>query len=1797
MQQQQQRQAAAAVAGSAGGQQTQTMPQWEQFYQKEDLTTRLRNIIDEYPVGTGPFKEFLQNADDAAARRFGLCLDCGTYGTDSLLSSGLAAWQGPALVVFNSGVFSERDFASISNVGKSEKFEDAGKIGKYGLGFNVSYHFTDVPSFVSADQLVQFDPHAKHLPSNLPGLRAGFTTLPPAQCADQIAPFAAAAACFGAGKGQLAAASELRAGGFAGTIFRLPLRSAAQAAASEISGAHLQVDEIRQQLLAFGRELAAQSLIFLKHVEEVVIYELPAAAGEAPALLYSCSVVGSTPSLRAARTMVSDAAKQWPKHAGQASEADCTVTLELELATMLHTPGEPPLAGSERWRVIAGLAGGAEAEAAAASLNQLSWVGVAARVGGGGGGPVALAGRAYSFLPLPVATGLPLHVNAAFALTSNRRDLWRDGDDMAGAGAAKAAWNRHLLRNLGQTYATTLEAEALAADAEAGARGGGGGGYALWPDLAGALPPFDLTARAALVAVAEQGRRVFWDETGLIHRRLSEVAFDDPAFALLCRGEVELLALLAGNGLVVVSPPQFVRAGLKTALEGVKAAGARTVGVELLCGALRAAGPAAVAALGSSAAAAVLRYVLDGWEAHDAQRLGHLCGLPLLPLADGTRGTFLPSKQTGGGQCYYGLAAEYHGMFGPTFRHRLVDTSSSCFEQLILPAVALTLNVRPLDAVALADNLQHILPPGWRGREVVWLGAADRRLSGTEADRAAADAAEAAATKPAAVVVAEEEVIEDEDAWSRPGKGKKKRGEGGAKKKKKAHHQTVDAVQDHKPAHEAPAEDGPVDLAAVQQRLEVLWRYCSTAGLRAAEVKLLLGAGWPIVLAGTTGRIAGADSFEPQWAFSHEYAKRRGGILPKTELSAAEAKALHPVGILLLPPDAPPALIQAGTRRREVAAAAVVSFAAGPAAELGVVEGAALRALCLSWWRQSAGGFELPADNDGDERMEQQDENELSEPAVEGADEVLTSSTRFAPARAIHITPEMLRQLPLFSSRGLAFVAAEAADGDPGAVAAPSSSWDELLEKIADELLCVSAADVPAGPPNAGGLPGTVKAAHWRQLHIEGLDELLAVAGVHRTEELGFISRWLIPHFEDRKFDWFTEGTSLAILNAVSEQKLWRASKENTDAARVLRFCRRARFIAAGPSHQRSWHAVKEFVDPEDAIFSHVFDHPAARVTAPRYPPTTYQTPGSLAAMRACGLQSLREPAVFAKVAAAVKPGDVEAGRMLVGFFANTVKPGQGLSDWTANDWARILAIPWLPAYTLDPAALPPPELAPPPTASGLRALRRRMAAELAGGVGGGPGGGKKQKGKKFGKFGQGRLEGVSWDMDMDDGDSDFDSMEQADDISAEAVLREVEALLSKAEAGGGLSAPPDGVVAVATLISGRQCKEGVGAVLPTLGWTAWSATLVLDKSVEKLPPAILGRLGLPSRAPLKNLLGHLATVTAVWAAGPRLPAGGPVLAARQAAVVLGLLEVHEALLATPPSKRAEARQRAAKALGRAPLVLHEDGSMVRCSQVYVDLETDLGPTCRAPPPQLSCFYHLLQLLGAPAVPIDQRPEPTVSIDLNPVMILSSAGVDLLVGKAGGAGGGRSFATRHPLADVRVELSSGCGPLYCHSLVLSAGSDAFRAQLAGFGLETRTVCDGGPPVATLDLSAMEWATEPGVAALIGYLYIGEVEELGPSWEAGGEAAVSEATVVLACELLQLADHFLLERLKEVCEVYLAAENVVDVSNVCALLTHAASCNAPQLVAICRFYIVSMQELVTQTDEWAQLPEATKRMVV
>jgi sacsin len=137
------------------------------FGQKVDLTASIRNILRNYPEGTAILKELIQNADDAGAHSISFTLDCRSHSADSLAGNDLAQFQGPALHVYNDAIFTEEDFKSIQRIGDSLKSaaEIKSKIGRFGIGFNAVYHWTDLPSFISSNYLVMLDPQARFLPN------------------------------------------------------------------------------------------------------------------------------------------------------------------------------------------------------------------------------------------------------------------------------------------------------------------------------------------------------------------------------------------------------------------------------------------------------------------------------------------------------------------------------------------------------------------------------------------------------------------------------------------------------------------------------------------------------------------------------------------------------------------------------------------------------------------------------------------------------------------------------------------------------------------------------------------------------------------------------------------------------------------------------------------------------------------------------------------------------------------------------------------------------------------------------------------------------------------------------------------------------------------------------------------------------------------------------------------------------------------------------------------------------------------------------------------------------------------------------------------------------------------------------------------------------------------------------------------------------------------------------------------------------------------------------------------------
>ena len=266
-----------------------------EFGQHEHLCTRLNNILSQYPCDVSIFKEFIQNAEDATASEIAFVVDRrDTFGEKSLMADN-ASWKSlqrmPSLLVFNNRMFEEKDIESIRQLGVGGKGESLDKIGRFGIGFNVAYHVTDCPMFVSygeggqAKNFCVFDPNFHFVPKarcKQPGARYIMKNVDGKNSSehfqDQFAPFlvdiiptvaSTIDGCF----------DDYSTGwpsGFA--VFRLPLTRSAEWSSTRLNtklkkGHEMNVEELHS-LLQDLKSQAPSMLMFLSHLKRISVFEI-----------------------------------------------------------------------------------------------------------------------------------------------------------------------------------------------------------------------------------------------------------------------------------------------------------------------------------------------------------------------------------------------------------------------------------------------------------------------------------------------------------------------------------------------------------------------------------------------------------------------------------------------------------------------------------------------------------------------------------------------------------------------------------------------------------------------------------------------------------------------------------------------------------------------------------------------------------------------------------------------------------------------------------------------------------------------------------------------------------------------------------------------------------------------------------------------------------------------------------------------------------------------------------------------------------------------------------------------------------------------------------------------------------------------------------------------------------------------------------------------------------------------------------------------------------------------------------
>ena len=418
------------------------------FGQSEKLENRLRRILTAYPCEKEILKELLQNADDAQATEICFISDPRHHSDEKVFGDSWKLLQGPALCVYNNRPFTEADIIGIQNLGEGSKGDDPNKTGQYGVGFNAVYHLTDVPSFVSSGEeignvLCVFDPHHKYVP--------GATEWKPGRMFREMEKvkklFPDVFSCY----------EQKECPVQDSTMFRFPLRTEEMANSSKISKTPVTPDALKDMMKSLKEELF-EVLIFVNNVRKITLCDIDPTTGER-INVYSVAAVMSEED-ETKRQEFATFMKNIRKSAEQPSDlypSDIEVKKCSYVLNLQDNRGN-----QEKWLVVQQVGFEKQLQQSIRDAYRRGDLGMLPR-----GGvaclleksstlnePASKAKRAYCFLPLPLETSLPLHINGHFALNhESRRNLWRDE-----AGGYRTDWNNALLGDvISSCYLTLLD--------------------------------------------------------------------------------------------------------------------------------------------------------------------------------------------------------------------------------------------------------------------------------------------------------------------------------------------------------------------------------------------------------------------------------------------------------------------------------------------------------------------------------------------------------------------------------------------------------------------------------------------------------------------------------------------------------------------------------------------------------------------------------------------------------------------------------------------------------------------------------------------------------------------------------------------------------------------------------------------------------------------------------------------------------------------------------------------------------------------------------------------------------------------------------------------------------------------------------------------------------------------------------------------------------------------------------------------------------------------------------------------
>lgn len=431
--------------------------------QTTSIANSIRRNLDNY-TSSQVFGELLQNADDAGASRVGYMLDKRQHRTKKLYGSSdgdgrMSELQGPALLMYDSATFKDNDWKGLMAFGEGSKELDPTQTGKFGLGFNSVYHLTEVPMFVSGEYWVALDPQRKFVPGLTPAVDPGLRTKPSteifAELEDQFLPFRVPPF-------QCDLSTERN---YQGTLFRFPLRTESQAKESQLRpGQPFTIQEVAKLFDEFIKT-SESVMLFLNHVTQLDFFVWEEGSAS-PRPIHKVILHGEDLKYRGECSRIlrrrldewsERTRKPWRSTRGslwelmKSADRSAFPRVSMKLTVQVFSGEDDRLKYWREYLIREGVGQESSWDVATRkpARERTLWPAAAIAIPLRQSDDKCAQFQGHIFATLPITeitAGLPIHINARWALSDNRMSLITNTN--ASSTKLLAAWNNALLADV-----------------------------------------------------------------------------------------------------------------------------------------------------------------------------------------------------------------------------------------------------------------------------------------------------------------------------------------------------------------------------------------------------------------------------------------------------------------------------------------------------------------------------------------------------------------------------------------------------------------------------------------------------------------------------------------------------------------------------------------------------------------------------------------------------------------------------------------------------------------------------------------------------------------------------------------------------------------------------------------------------------------------------------------------------------------------------------------------------------------------------------------------------------------------------------------------------------------------------------------------------------------------------------------------------------------------------------------------------------------------------------------------------